>query len=141
MKVSIITPERTLFKDSKATRVTLPTAEGEITVLENHIPLVSFLATGEIVVEDENGITPLAVSGGFLEVEGPNLKILADTAEKVEELDMERAEEARKRAEKLLETKQSSDEDFAFLSAKIEKELTRLRVGKKYKHLQPPNKN
>jgi F-type H+-transporting ATPase subunit epsilon len=138
MILSIITPERELFKDLPVKRVTVSTTEGEITILDNHTPLVTFLTPGEIIIEDGAGAKPLAVSGGFLEVADNRVKILADTAERVEELDVERAEVARRRAEELLKTKQRGDVEFAALSAKIEKELARIKVGKKYRHIKPP---
>lgn len=139
MRLSIITPEKTLYHNEDVKRVTLNTVEGEITVLPGHIPLVTFLAPGEIVIEDiYNNIKPLAVSGGFIEVNKETVKILADTAERVEELDVDRAEEAKIRAEELLRQKHTASEEFAYLSAKIEKELARIKVGKKYRHLRLP---
>lgn len=137
MQLSIITPEKILYKESEVKRITLPTVEGEITILPGHTALVTFLSPGEIIVEDDKGVRPLAVSGGFIEVADNKIKILADTAERVEELDVDRAEEARKRAEELLKQKHVASEEFAALSAKIEKELARVRIGKKYRHLRP----
>lgn len=138
MKLSVITPEKTLFKESDIKRVTLPTSEGEITVLPGHTRLVVFLAPGELIIEDNQEIRPLAVSGGFVEVTQNQIKVLADTAETVEEIDLERAEQARQRAEKLLKEKKTDTREFAYLTAKIEKELSRLKVGKKYRHLNQP---
>lgn len=137
MKLSIITPEKTLFKESDIKRVTLPTTQGEMTILPGHKPLVVFLQAGELIVEDNNEVRPLAVSGGFVEITQRHIKVLADTAETVEEIDVERAEQARQRAEQLLKEKKTDSREFAYLTAKIEKELSRLKVGKKYKNIKP----
>jgi F-type H+-transporting ATPase subunit epsilon len=140
MKLSIITPEKVIFKDNDIKRVTFPTSEGEMTVLPGHAPLVVFLTPGELIVEDEQGARPLAVSGGFVEVTQKHTKILADTAETVEEIDLTRAQEARDRAQKLVKEKKFDAREFTYLTAKIEKELSRIRVGKKYKKIKPPLK-
>lgn len=129
----IITPEREVYSDY-VTQVTLSTKDGQITILPNHIPLVSVLVPGEVLIKKDSVEIPLVVSGGFVQVEHNNVTILADTAERVEEIDIARAEEARKRAQKRLdEAKVLSAEEFAYLSSKIEKELARLRVKRKYK--------
>ena len=127
----IVTPERTLLKE-EIRQVTLPTLEGQITVLPDHIPLIAVLVPGEIVVKKEDGEeVSMAVSGGFVEVLVNKVVVLADTAERAEEIDEARAEEAKKRAEKLLEEKKLDKREFAALAAKIEKELARLKVARK----------
>jgi F-type H+-transporting ATPase subunit epsilon len=78
----------------------------------------------------------MAISGGFVEVrKGNEITVLADTAERVHELDEARADEARKRAEKLLTERKADDVDYAALASKIEKELARVKVARKYAHL------
>lgn len=129
----IVTPERTLY-DEQVAQVSLPTPTGEITILPHHIPVLSLVQAGEVKIRTkENKIIPLVVSGGFTEVNGDRVLLLADTAERVEELDVKRAEEAQDRAKKRLEEKQLDAKEYAYLVAKIDKELARIRVGKKYR--------
>lgn len=137
IKFKIATPERVVYEE-EINQITLPTKMGEITILPNHIPLVSSLMPGEILIKKGKEEIPLAVSGGFVEFHNNNLVILADTAERVEEIDIKRAEAARQKAKDILEKKQYADEvDFTALAARMEKELARLKVAKKYKRLPP----
>ncbi|MBI4250475.1 ATP synthase F1 subunit epsilon [Candidatus Uhrbacteria bacterium] len=132
MHLSIVTPERVVFSD-EIEYVTLPTEEGEITVLEDHVPLVGILKPGELVISRAAEMIPLAVSGGVVQVRQQMVTILADTAERVEEIIEERAEEARRRAEQILAEKSFDAVEYAVLSAKMEKELARLRVARKWR--------
>lgn len=136
LKFKIVTPEKSIYKN-EIFQVTIPTMDGEITVLLNHIPLVSVLKAGELKFKDKDGEHQMAVSGGFLEVRGKNeIVILADHAERVDQIDITRAEEARVRAqEQMKNIKNVQDVDFAKLQAVIDRELNRLRVAKKYKNL------
>lgn len=135
IKFKIATPEKIVYED-EIDQITLPTKMGEITILPNHIPLVSSLMPGEIFIKKGKEEIVMAVSGGFLELNNNQLVILADTAERAEEIDEQRAEEAKKRAQDLLEKKQAAEEiDFTALAAKMEKELARLKVARKYRHL------
>ena len=112
----------------------LPTTKGEIGVLPNHLPLVSLLQAGEIRIKKGNEETSLAVSSGYIEVQKNKVTVLADSAERAEEIDMERAEDGRKKAEELMKSKDAAEGvDYTALVAKMEKELARLRIGKKRK--------
>ncbi|MBI4458000.1 ATP synthase F1 subunit epsilon [Candidatus Uhrbacteria bacterium] len=130
----LTTPERIVLKE-EADGLTVPTRAGEITVLPGHIPLVSELAPGMITVHKGGQESYLAVSGGFLEVQpGSRVIILADSAERAEELDLKKVEEARERAQKLLEEKrQAADVSSAAAVASLERELARLRVIRKHR--------
>lgn len=132
----IVTPEGTIYDDS-IDKVTIPTMSGAITVYENHIPLVSVLRAGEMNIHKGDAVTNLAVSSGVLEIRPEStVYVMADTAERAMEIDIDRAEEARKRAEELLAKQENMlDIDFARLQAKIEKELARVSVGNKYRNL------
>lgn len=137
MQFQIITPERVVFSD-EVEQVSLPTRDGEITVMPHHIPLVTILQPGELRYKKGGDDFFMAVSGGFAEVRdnGQTLAILADTAEHAHEIDVRRAEEARERAEKLMsEAQHREDIDYAALQSKLEKELARLRVGNKYRRI------
>jgi len=136
LKFKIVTPEKTVY-ENEITQVSVPTMTGEITILQNHIPLVPILKSGEMKIKDQSGEHFIAVSGGFLEVRGNNeIVILADDAERAEEIDITRAEEARKRAEEqMAQSKTAEDVDFAKLQAIIDREMNKIRVGKKYRKL------
>ena len=135
IQLSVITPERTVF-DGVVDQVTLPTTEGEITVLPNHLPLVSVLAPGELRLRVSGQDTPLAVAGGFIEVlPGNRIAVLADDALRVEELDVAAIEAARERARNVLEEKRHTDDaSFADAAAALQRELARLKVARKYRH-------
>lgn len=130
----IVTPEGIIYED-KIEKVTVPTTSGVVTILPKHIPLVSILKAGELLVYKNGNEVPMSVSGGVIEV-GPDntLSILADSAERAEHIDIAKAEEAKKRAEELLKQKENiADVDFARLQANLERELVRIKVAKKYK--------
>lgn len=140
MLLKIVTPDGVTY-ESEIEQVSVPTQKGEITILPKHIPLISVLKAGEIRIVKQGEEIDLAVSTGVLEVRQNNeVYILADSAERAESIDLERAETSRKRAEELMAQKQSlEDVEFARLQAKMEKELARLRIGKKYRKLPPQN--
>jgi F-type H+-transporting ATPase subunit epsilon len=132
IKFKIVTPEKTVY-EAEIDQVTLPTQEGEITVLPNHIPLISVLISGELTLKKDNEEIAMAVSGGMIEVRKNEVTILADTAERAEEIDLKRAEEAKQKAEKLKEEKIRVDEtEFATAAAILEKNLARIKVARKH---------
>ena len=132
IKFKIVTPERTVY-EAEIDQVTLPTQDGEITVLAHHIPLISVLQAWELVAKKDGEEIAMAVSGGMVEVRKNELTILADTAERAEEIDVKRAEEARARAEKLKEEKIRADETgYATAAAILEKNLARIKVARKH---------
>ena len=128
----IATPERVVY-DSDITEVSIPTQDGEITVLPGHIPLVSILKGGELRFKKDGQELAMAVSGGFVEVRsGSNVVVLADTAERAEEIDIERAEAARKHAEELLKKQDFvNDVEFATIQAALERSLSRIKVSRR----------
>lgn len=134
MKFSITTPERVVYED-EVDEVTLPTTEGEITVLPHHIPLVTLSRAGVVRVKKGSAEQYLAVSGGYVEVQpGSKLTILADTAERAEELDIKKIEEAHERARKIMEEKIHTDDvAYASAAAALERELARLKVARKHR--------
>lgn len=135
MKLNIVSPYGSLYED-EAVQVTIPTGAGEVTILPEHMPLVSVLVPGELTIKKPNGDSSvLAVSSGILEVkQDSTVYVMADTAEHATDIDVERAEKAKKRAEELLKEKHNlEDVDFARIQASIEKELARLGVAKQYK--------
>ncbi|MBU0545981.1 F0F1 ATP synthase subunit epsilon [Patescibacteria group bacterium] len=136
LKFQIVTPERVVFED-EVDQVTMMTSDGEITVLPHHLPLVSVLRPGELRYKKVGEDLVMAVSGGFVEVRPDNtLVVLADTAELAHEIDVSRAEIAKAKAEKLMqEVRSKEDVDYATLQVNLERALTRLKVGNKYRKI------
>lgn len=137
LKFKIVTPERVIL-EQEIDQVTLPTQSGQITILPSHIPLLSALVAGELIIKNDKDEIVMAVSGGFIEVKNNNeIVILTETAEQAHEIDEARAQEAKNRAEELLKNaKNKEDVDYTGLAAKIEKELARLKVAKRKTHPQ-----
>lgn len=133
LKLRIVTPERVLL-ETEAESVSIPTKLGEITVLNNHVPLVANLNAGEVRYRNNDGkLEFFAVSGGFIEVrKGNEVVILADTAEFGHEIDVNRAEEARKKAKQLMTEAVKDEETFADAVALLEKNLARLKVARRH---------
>lgn len=132
-KFKIITPERIML-DETVDSVTLPTELGEITVLPNHIPLIANLVAGEVKYKQEGKENFFAVSGGVIEVKKNNqVIVLAETAEFGHEIDETRAEQARKRAQKLMQQSYKDEKQFAGAAMGLEKHLVRLKVARKHR--------
>ncbi len=140
--LKIATPERIVFQE-EITEVIIPTYKGMITILPGHIPLIATLVPGEIEIKSRGESFTIAVSGGFLELQNNELTILADTAEKAEEIDLERAEEARKRAEEMKqEARKNLDEgQYAAVISQVEKQLARIKVAKRHQRRGKPRMN
>lgn len=134
IKLKIITPEKVAY-EGEADQITIPTRDGEITVLANHIPLISAMKHGELIVKNDGRDVFLAVCNGFIEVKNNEIVIMTDIADRISEIDEQKAEEARKKAEELLKTKDMlSDVAFADATAALEKSLARLKVARRKKH-------
>lgn len=134
LQLKIITPERIVLNEA-VDFVTLPTTEGEITILPDHIPLISTLASGDIVARVNGEDVPMAVSGGFIEVSNNDVKILADFAEHVSDLSDDAVSKARARAEELKRMKDdASVVDFEHYEAELERSLTRVKIADKWKN-------
>lgn len=131
LHLTITTPERIVL-EIEVRSVNVPTVDGEIGLLPDHIPLVSLLAPGELHAVTTGGDEQImAVSGGFIEVRDNAVVILADTAEKAEEIDEVRAQAGRERAQKLMQERATDDVGFADAQAAMAKELARLKVVRK----------
>lgn len=130
LSLKVVTPERIVYEDM-VDSVSLMTEMGEITILPNHVPLVSNLRAGEVRLKKNGEESHLVASTGFVEVRSGNqVIILADTAEREEELELEKIEEAKERAHKFLtETRHKDDVAFADAAVHLERELARYRVA------------
>lgn len=134
LQLKIITPERIIL-DEAVDQVVLPTSEGEITVLPEHIALISTLASGDIVARVNGEDVPMAVSGGFIEVSNDQVKILADFAEHVSDLSEDAVAKARARADELRRMKDDNEVvDFEHYEAELERSLTRVKIADKWKN-------
>lgn len=134
IKFKIVTPERTVLEDEMY-QATLPVEGGDVTILPNHISYIGAIKAGEIILRKKSGGAEISLvtSGGFVEFHSNTLVVLADTAERAEEIDLARAESARLRAEQLKkEQTHVSDEEYARTAALIEKEMARVRVARKH---------
>lgn len=142
----LTTPEKVVFQQ-EIDQVTLPTMDGEITIMPGHIALVAQLVPGVAALK-ENGVQEdVAVSGGFIQVDGKGkVTVLADTAERGMSLNFEDIEKAKQRAEQVMKSSaRGDDETFAHAAAELERELARYKVALKYKKdghaINPPIQN
>ncbi len=135
LTLKIVTPERIVF-ESTVDSLTCMTENGEITILPHHIALATLLKAGEMRAMVGQEMILLAVSTGLLEVRaGGEIVVLADTAERSEELELATIELAKKAAEEALAKAKSTDAaSFADAAAHLERELARYRVALKHKH-------
>lgn len=127
LQVELVTAEGRVLSE-EADFVKAPGMAGELGILPRHIPLMTPLRTGEVLVRNEGREAYLFVSGGFLEVLPDKVVILADAAERAEDIDEARAEEARRRAQQLLEQGRT-DAEAAEIAAALERAIFRLRVA------------
>jgi len=114
LKLEIVTPESTVYSE-EVSMVTLPGKEGEMGILPQHIPLMTQVSAGEIAVRKDNDMVFLAIGDGFVQVTPDKVSVMTDMAISEENIDEEKAEEARKKAEDRLQEK-LSDEELATYS-------------------------
>jgi F-type H+-transporting ATPase subunit epsilon len=129
IRVDIVTAERLVFSQD-ADIVMVPGVEGEMGILPHHEPIMTMIKPGEILVRKGTEEYSLAVSGGFLEVTPDRITILADAAERADEIDIARAEAAKKRAEEKL-TNRTAETDSANAEASLRRALARIKVAEK----------
>jgi F-type H+-transporting ATPase subunit epsilon len=126
--LEIVTAERTVLSDN-VDQINAPGAAGRMGVLPRHEPLMTMLVPGELTIIKNGESTPFAVSGGFMEVLPDRVTILADTAERADEIDEARADAARKRAEELLRERRS-EQETVMAEAQLRRAMVRLRVAR-----------
>ena len=130
MRLEIVTAEQVIYSED-VNSVLAPGTDGELGILPNHSPLLTTLKPGGIRVDKDGDEIYMAVSGGFMEVLGNKVTILADTAERLEDIDSERAEQALTRAQDLLNNTSSSDIDLQRALSSMRKSQARLKVARK----------
>ncbi len=126
-RLEIVTAEGVVFSDDVDV-VVAPGVEGQLGILPHHAPLMTMLLPGELLVRQGGEELSMAISGGFLEVRPDRIIVLADAAERAEEIDIARAEEAKRRAEERLKHP-IPEVDMARAEAALRRSLARLKVG------------
>lgn len=132
IELVVVTPERQLLRQT-VVEVTLPGADGQLGILPGHAPLITELGIGEMNYRAKSGDAgTLAVISGFAEVLGGRVTVLAETAERPEEIDVARAEEAKKRAEQRLAAAASDPSvDWDRAAVALQRSLIRIQVAGK----------
>jgi F-type H+-transporting ATPase subunit epsilon len=129
LKLEIVTPEAKTYSED-VDMVTLPGVEGEMGIYPQHVPILTQINAGEVVVRKDGRDYFLAVGEGFVEITGERVAILTDMAIRAENIDEAKAEEARKRAEARLSEK-LDDEEAAMVSAALAHSLAQLQVKRR----------
>lgn len=128
LKLDIITPERNVLSET-VDSVNVPGLSGELGILPGHTPLISQLKTGVLSYAQGATSKRLHVSGGFVEVSDDRVAVLADVAERPEEIDAARARLAREHAEKTLSAFTGTEEDFERARAELERSVVRVQLA------------
>ncbi|HZP26037.1 MAG TPA: F0F1 ATP synthase subunit epsilon [Dehalococcoidia bacterium] len=130
LQVDIVTAERQVFSDPAVEKLIVPGVEGEMTVLPRHAPLLTMIEPGVMRIVKRDDEIEMAISGGFIEVRADHVTILADTAERAEEIDVARAEEARRKARETLAAR-PPDVDLVAMEAALRRSLARIRAAER----------
>jgi len=128
--LEIVTPERLAYSDT-VDSVQLPGVEGELGVLPHHAPLVSMLGVGELRIRKGGAEESFAIVGGFLQVRPDRVVVLAETADLASDIDLEKAQEARREAERALESGFHEGADLSAARAQLQQALLRIRVAER----------
>jgi F-type H+-transporting ATPase subunit epsilon len=135
--LEIVTPERLAYSDT-VDAVNLPGIEGELGVLPHHAPLVSMLGVGELRIRKGGTEESFAIVGGFLQVRPDKVVVMAETADLASEIDLEKAQQARREAEQALEGGARADAvDLSAARAALQQALLRIRVAER-RHREGP---
>ncbi|HXS71609.1 MAG TPA: F0F1 ATP synthase subunit epsilon [Patescibacteria group bacterium] len=130
LQLEIVTPERQVYSDT-VDSVQLPGSEGELGVLPHHAPLVSTLGVGELRFRKDGTEESFAIVGGFLQVRPDRVVVLAETADLASDIDLEKAQEARREAERALESGFHEGADLSAARAQLQQALLRIRVAER----------
>jgi F-type H+-transporting ATPase subunit epsilon len=129
LKLEIVTPDSQTFSDD-VEMVTLPGAEGEMGIYPMHVPLMTQIVAGEIIVRKDGRDSSLAVGDGFAEITGDRVAVMTDMAIKAENIDEAKAEEARRRAEARL-TEKLDVEQLEMVNAALAHSIAQLKVKRR----------
>jgi F-type H+-transporting ATPase subunit epsilon len=136
IRFEIVTAERVVYSDD-VDIVVAPGIQGQLGILPHHAPLMTMLQPGELMVRKGSEEQSMFVSGGFLEVRDNKVVVLADTAERAEEIDIARAEAAKRRAEQRIALP-PTEVDHIRAQAALLRSMMRLKVAEKSKKRRPP---
>src|SRR5437762_9207973 len=128
LQLEVVTPERRVLSES-VNSVTVPGRNGEMQVLTGHAALISEMQTGVLTYNQDGTNFQLHVSGGFVEVSDDHVSVLAEVAERAEEIDAARARLSREHTEKQLNAWSGTEEDFEIARAKLERSVVRLQLA------------
>ena len=137
LQLEIVTPERLAYSDEVDSVVSCPGSEGELGVLPHHAPLVSTLGVGELRIRKGGAEESFAIVGGFLQVRPDKVVVMAETADMASEIDLEKAQEARREAERALESGYHEGADLSAARAALQQALLRIRVAER-RHREGP---
>lgn len=129
----IVTPEKVLYQDL-VDSVSMPSIEGQITILPGHIPLISAIKPGEVLVKKAGKEVFFSVTKGIVEIDGKTITFLTDAAERAEQIDEKRAEEAKKRAQAVMAEVRHGEEGYTDAVAQMERALSREKIARKRRH-------
>ena len=138
-QLEIVTPERRAYEDT-VDFVTLPGSEGEMGVLPHHAPLISILGAGELRVRKAGVEESFAIIGGFVQVLPDRVIVMAETADLAADIDLERAEQARRDAERTLGAGILEASDMAQARAALESALVRIKVAERHRRGEGPRR-
>ena len=131
LAISIVTPEKIIYEEQGIDSISLPTTQGEITILPKHIPLIAKVTPGEIVIRKDSKETSLVTTQGFLKLDSDgSASILADYAIRSEEVEIAKVLEAKKKAEESMKAKRT-EKEFAIAEADLRRTLIELKVAQK----------
>ena len=136
LRLEIVTPEKLAYQDD-VDSVVLPGSEGELGVLPHHAPLVSTLGVGELRIKKGGQEESFAIAGGFLQVRPDKVVVMAELADMASEIDLEKAQAARREAEKALETGFDEGADLSAARAALQVALLRQRIAER-RHREGP---
>ncbi len=135
LHLQIITPEKTVF-DDEVEQVSIPTSNGQITILPHHTNLITSVEPGGIVLKKHQKETHLASGYGFAQVANNQIKVLVDLAAPEEEIEEKAIEMAKKEAEEALAKKHElSEEEYAIAAANLQKALIQLKVKRRHRRV------
>ena len=138
LQLEIVTPERLAYSDT-VDSVVLPGSEGEMGVLPHHAPLLATLGIGELRIRKGGAEEAFAIVGGFVQVRPDKVVVMAETADMASEIDLEKAQEARREAERALESGHQDAADLSIARAQLQQALLRIRVAER-RHREGPRR-
>jgi F-type H+-transporting ATPase subunit epsilon len=136
LHLEIVTPERLAFSDD-VDMVLVPGIEGEMGILPHHTPLVSLLGLGELRIRKGGQEESFAIAGGFVQVRPDKVVVMAETASMASEIDLEKAQEARREAQRALESGFHEGADLATARASMQQALLHIRVAERHRREGP----